>query len=224
MKEFIKEVPEDLWEMTELEIIQHQWGKDKKTAPELFSRIRLSLWREYDIKTANQYVSQIKAMDFLKGLMDPGRFYRELEKSPGIVRYLVIESNDSWAKNEEILQLGIDEMREIMQAVPAVNAKTGVPAYELLKLKFEIFKFVTERQRGLLSQKTQTENLNVHVKGNVSDLKRYKSIAEIDEEIARLEKDAKPALVSAKPMVDVLMSMDPIKAERLLAAEEKNEE
>lgn len=223
LKELIKVVPDEFWNMTESEIIKQIWGKQVSTAPPEWSKVRLALWRQYDIKVKNQYVSQIKVTDFLKGIFDSPRFYSELEKNPAKTRYLSMEAMENWVKHEDVLSLGIDEMRKIMLMEPAVNARTGVPAYELFKLKFEIFRFLEERQNPQ-KKVVQNENLNVNVKATPADLSRFRNMAEIDAEIARLEAESKPALMSAKPYIEPLMQMKPIEAERVLIKSEKASE
>lgn len=222
LRNMILEIDEEYWELTERELISKAHGRDATKLPELDTKIRLSLWKEYDFRSKSQYVTPMTAVDFLKGLLPANVFYKEMAKNPARLKILIIEPADTWVKYEDILQLSIPEMRKILELEHGINMKTGLPGYELLKLKFEIFQYLDARQHGAITKNIRTESKNINVEVSAGDLKKFRSIEEIDAEIAKLENKSKVALIDSRPLLQPLMEMPKERAAELLAIEEKD--
>lgn len=183
----IDDIPEEYFLMPETDLIQKVYGLK---VPEIDSKLRLSLWREYDDQLKASFIGKLSIPRIVRGLCHASYFNKVLCE-PGRVAFLLCQPAEYWTALEDILHLGISEMRRIMELKEQVNGKTGLVDTKLLDLKFKIWQHVDARQRGAITQRIEqrSQNLNVSMKATTEDLDKFRSVEDIDKRLLELEAD-----------------------------------
>lgn len=151
------------------------------------ARLRVNFWDEYlravDQKRKMEMVSVLKG-----GVCHPNYFYNVVLKEPKWVAYITIPPADYQLALREMLDLGLDRLREVLilpivEKVPITvkekNADTGKIEYRTefiqqtnTKLISEIVKITNMldlRVKGAILQKVQVENRNLNIHANADD-------------------------------------------------------
>lgn len=199
----IGEIPKEYFSMPESELVAKVYVNSKPPGkpPTTDCMLKVALWKK--LKDIDGTMTMDK---FCDGVCSVGHFRNFISRDHGRLAYIFSPPNDYSYALLEIEQYTIPEMRRIMHMEEVVNAKTGVPDYKLLELKFKIFQYIDTRIHGAAVQRHEVEskNLNVDVKATPKEL-GFKSVEEIDKRLAELERDkAQEALLPGEPPLEIL--------------------
>lgn len=179
------------FEYSEDELIQKAYGNEK-SIPLMDRKLRFRVWNIYG--EFAQHHKQMRLIDICKGICDPRSFNAQVMKDHGRFVYIMTEPPDYWTTMEDMLHLSIPEMRDILLMEAKPHPRSGVIDIRLLDLKFKIFQYLDQRQKGSIVQRQETKNLNLNI--DASAQQKPQTLAEVEEQLQLLRKEALDSLPS----------------------------
>lgn len=152
----IETCPDDIFDMSEAEL-EHQLMRDKY-AREL-SLVRTSFWLEYERATRAGLTMDVS--NIVAGICDRRVFIGSIIANSFRVAYILKPHAEYKLQVEEMLQIGLRQMREIL-LLPNVDAKGRADA-KLASVKQKIFDTVLDRAVGAVPKLVNQRNLNMNV-------------------------------------------------------------
>lgn len=172
----------------------HEHELKKQVKPSVTAcRIRIGFWVEYNrCQEAQDKFNLTKAY---AGICSHEFFFEHFLAVPEYVAWLMCPPASYTNAMEEALNLGIEELRDILQ-----TPHTGNP--KIMELKVKIFAMLDARLKGAVVQKLSIEqrslNMNIGVpKGD--SIANPDDVAEIDKRIAQLERKARRQINQTDP-------------------------
>ena len=192
--------------MSEQDAVRLAYGSYEEI-PIIDSALRSNFWREYDKALIKE--TSIKIKNIYKDVCSHMQFNRMVWSQEKLA-YMITEPAREKAIMSSMLSLGWKRMREILEAQPEVNQKTGITDRALGKLQTEIVKYIDQRQHGTPIQRQQIEQktMQINVDGGKAE-NLNKTPEEVDKELKQLEKEAKNPYLLEKPkeIIDVAVTM-----------------
>ncbi len=157
-------------------------------------QLRLSFWLEYDRVQSQLLLRMVTAM-IIRGIITEEYLYKHYFAHPARMAFLLIPPKSYTIKMQEMLENGLEQMREI-QDLPhtSVNARGEIQINtKVLELKFKIMTYMDMRLNGAIAQKLQIEqkNMNVNFHGTAKELNQVmekNTMAALDHRLEVLRK------------------------------------
>jgi len=179
------EIPDDIRKMSEGEL-----KKRIKPTP-TDNQIRISFWLEYD-RVQSRMLPQMETTMIIRGILSEDHFYDPYLKNYDRLAWVLIPPKSYTVKLSEMLETGLEQLRESLEIPHIENGKVNT---KLLELKLKITAMMDLRMNGAIAQKVQIEqknmNMNLAIRGSsadVSDLLESKNMEEIDKKLNSLRK------------------------------------
>lgn len=177
-------------------------GKGMRPTP-TDNRLRIKFWLEYDRALTSQ--DKFSVPNVVSGVCFSTFFYNRYLLNPDKVAWLLCPPADYVAKLTEILDFGLEQMRDILE-LPNTDSK-GRPQTALMALKAKIVAMAHERIKGAVVQRVEQKqvNLNVETKDTqVANALLHGSMADIDKRLKELEsQDRMAAHKASKVTVEI---------------------
>lgn len=158
------------------------------------NQLRLSFWLEYD-RCQREMAPKMVLANIVRGIMATDYFLGTYLNFPLRVAYLTIPPKSYTVRLNEMLDVGLDQIRDVMELPhQTTNSKGQVFVNtKLLELKFKIMTYMDMRQHGAIAQRVQIEqkNLNVNMKGDAKDIMNAiegRNMADIEKRLTDLRK------------------------------------
>lgn len=149
----------------------------KQVKPDaLISRLRISFWDEYCRAQDNNAMINISAV--IRNVCSKDYFYEVVLRNEAKLAWLIYPPKDYMMAMREMLDLGLDEWREIL-ALPIQN-KRGKVDYKLLSSKLKIVQLLDMRVKGAIVQRLQVSQKNLNVNVDAPTLPQDMSIEELE--------------------------------------------
>lgn len=171
----IAAIPDELFLMKEEELMK------QALVHETEQRLRAAFQIEYEraIRTSEM----MDMANIYKGIVTQGYFYKYVVGNSFKLCFMIKPYSDYKADLEDLLQLGIAELRKIMKQ-PLVT-KSGNFDSRLAGIKHKIFQDLADRTRGSAARKLEidSKSMNLNLSGEVQP----QSIADIDQRLEELQ-------------------------------------
>jgi hypothetical protein len=156
-------------------------------------RIRFGIWREIRrlARTGGKKFSLTRALD---GVDNPGNFHRMI-KNPEICAYFFTKPLDQNSEAKILLSDSVDHIHEILK-LPILDHRGKINT-TLANLKYRIYKDLQDRELGQTVQRIQQHTVQE------TKAPEPKTIAEIDAELAKLERETDPELLIEAELVEL---------------------
>lgn len=178
----IKDVPPELLMLSEQELKEEL--RTMGLEPTLVvNRLRVAFWQEY----SNAQAERRKMVNerIFREICGEGHFYRTMDR-PGHLAWILCPIAAYTFATEEALIQGIDQLRDILM-MPHTTMR-GELDPKKASVKVEIVKFLDQRVKGAVVQKTQ----NLHAHASIDTKKDApKNLEEVEKQIALLEEEAR---------------------------------
>lgn len=158
LKDAIRAIP-DFFGIDEREVYQKLRANGTPPSP-TDNMLRLRFWYEYDQAQTNLTPKMGVGKVFAGVCTD--LTYARLWKNPYKVAWMVCPPVGYNTKLDEILDFGMDRMRDIMAMDPHCP-KTGKLNARILELQAKLFVMMDQRKHGVATQKIEQRSLNMHV-------------------------------------------------------------
>ena len=174
------------------------------SVPSKIFHLRLSLERE--LVSTKDFPARVIDIDrVVKGICSRRHFFT-LIKDPYIFAMILLPPGEYSIQMEDLLQLSIPEMRRILMLPDTFDPMSGQVDSRLLAVKMKLFMYIDTRQRGAVTQKTESKNLNVTIEAKPEDMQKFLSVEDIDKRLAELEAISREP-VCLPPARDILPVM-----------------
>lgn len=212
VQDAVIKLPPEYLDMSEEELKELCFGDKTADIPATHYRLQMSIWDEYE--RCRRY--GIRALDLqrvIQGICTLGYFANRFMAEPKNVAWLIHPPGDYMRQMKEILQLSMDQLRQIVLA-PNTDSK-GRFNTRLADVKFRIHQHVDMRVKGAIIQRIDQRNLSVNVTGQATEEQTGRIIDQLsaadmpmDQVDAKLkELEQKSLALSAPARVEVdLMS------------------
>lgn len=189
LKAAILALPQDLLDMPEIFLERKMWpeGIPKKSCLE--NRLRLSFWLEYDRAQAAGGVMHLPAVIY--GICSMIFFCGKVMKDEDSLAWLIRPPITYRTAMEELLSMGMDNMREILEA--PLQTPGGRFDSKLAAVKFQIFQAIDARVKGAIIQRIDQRSLSVNAtfngttNGDTQKIAPPRNISDIDAKLKELE-------------------------------------
>lgn len=174
----IAAIPEEILLMTDQQL------EAKANVGDVERKLRAAWQIEYE--RAVRTGEKMEAANIYKGIVTKSYFHRELVGNSYKLAYIIKPFPDYAAQLEDMLQLGLDEMRKILKE-PMVD-EDGKFNHKLAALKANITEKLQDRARGAVTQKMQIDqkNMNLNITKDVTQATPLQMEA-IDARLRELE-------------------------------------
>lgn len=181
--EAIQRVPESLLGLAEQELKEElaELGQVPNLA---VHRLRVSFWNEY----SNAQVDKRKMVmhRIYHEVCNDKTWFNLLKFKPGHLAWILCPLPAYAVRAEEALLQGIDQLRDILMQ-SHLDFKGQLDAKKAA-VKVEIVKFLDQRVKGAIIQKTQ--NLHAHLKAPEKPSEQPKTLEEVEKRMRELERQA----------------------------------
>lgn len=185
-------LPDDLRSKDEASLRAMYSQTSKKKLTPMDNQVRLAFWLEYE-RVQREMAPKMIIGNVLRGIMAYDYFTGNYLKDEYRVAYLTIPPISYTVRLNEMLDTGLDQIRNVMD-MPHVeydNKGRAKVNTKLLELKFKIMTYVDMRKNGAIAQKLQIEqkSLNMNMKGDARDILdavEGKNMADLDKRLASL--------------------------------------
>lgn len=187
LAELIETLPKEYLDMNDRELTAH-FKKWKVDITPLENRLRIAFWNEYDNAQKNKKPMVIS--NVYGGVCSKSYFYDRILRDKHKFAWVLCPPARYTEALEELLHLGIEELRAIMD-IPVFNRKTRKVDAKLASVKLEVLKMVDQRLKGSVVQRTQ--NLHAHISSKDAAAKTQEaseSIEDLNKRIAELTHQA----------------------------------
>lgn len=171
-------------------------GANRPTATEC--RIRMNFWLEYT--RAQSTMSRMVMKNVYAGACSQG-LWAQLCGQKNILAFILCIPHDYMRAMEEMLNMGITEMRKILE-YPLEDAQGRFDA-KLADVKFKIFQGIEMRLKGSIIQRAEIKTANFHAHQQ-APTPGPKSMDELDAKIKNMEERVTKQLPPAAEIVDIL--------------------
>lgn len=205
IREKLLEVPGELFQLSEAMLLKWFRRHDiELTAVD--HRLRIKLWDEYHL-TQDEQRSAMNLRAIFHGVCSKQFFYQIYLNEPRRLAWLLCQPPEYEVEVKRLHEKASKEMEKIL-AIDHFNHK-GEPNSGLIAKKIQLYKILDDRMKGAVLQKVQVDqrvdqrSLNFNV--DKPPEKEFKSPAEIDRELAKLEREEQKALghESDRRVIDV---------------------
>jgi hypothetical protein len=145
-------------------IIDERALKKRLKPDAITSRLRLSFWDEYT--RAQDMQKTMLVSNIVKGACSLDYFYKRILTDDRRLAWIVSPPKDYALAMRELLDLGIDEWRDIL-AMPNQDRKGRVD-HRLIAQKIKIVQMLDLRVKGAIVQKLQVQNKNLNMNVNAT--------------------------------------------------------
>lgn len=163
--------------------------------------LRRNFWVKYSVAVAEQI--PITNESLYNGVCAEPTFYNLL-KNPARIAFITTEPRTEKEKADHLLHLAWKRIRDILEATPGVNNKTGLKDAKLPELQTKIFQYLDQRQNGKLIERHQHHIKQETIQTNIDGgkLESHLTPQEVDKRLREL--DEKLALPPAQAIPDIL--------------------
>lgn len=186
----IDEIPDELWLLGTKEL-----EKKYEDISPIDMKLRQSFWLEYD--KAHQLNTAVRINNVIRGICSRTLFTTSIAARPHRLRYILEPPEDYKVVMQELLQIGMDEVRDILKApLMTVDLKGNeVTDAKIAAVKLKAVEMLYNRLQGMpihrSMQITQNTNFNHNTsgegKGGVPDFSQVKDLEELEKIVQRLE-------------------------------------
>lgn len=173
----ITAIPEDVFLLSveELEVAGHIGDTERKM------RAAFTQEHERSLRTGDQMLMS----NVYKGITTHSYFHRYIVGNSYKLAYVIKPFADYQASLEDMLQLGLDEMRKILKQ-PMVDAKGNFDT-KLAAVKINLFKDLADRRRGSAAKKLEidSKSMNLNITKDVTETPE--SMEAIEQRLKELE-------------------------------------
>lgn len=169
-------IPNEILELSDSEL------KTKAKIDLELERLRVSFWTEFD--RSDRTETPMNVNNIVSGVCAPTYFTKHILVNSFKLAYICRPPSNIAIAAEELLLFSMEQVREIM-ALPHTDEKGRVDA-RLAKVKIDAFREIYNRVKGMVVQRVEQKNLNVNV--NQQSVAQPKSVDEINQRLAELEK------------------------------------
>lgn len=184
MQEAIERVNPEYYRWS-LKAIEKHAGPDSTLA-----QLRVAFWREYNY-TQDNWLRSISLHSVTRGVCSKGYFYDKVLPDPLKLAYVLYPVVDMQVAMEEMMDLGLREMRKIL-LMP--NSGKGGANLPVIKEKIKIVALLQNRLQGAVVQRVEKRTAVVSTHINSKTQEAPKSLQEIEREIRQIERTAKEAV------------------------------
>lgn len=170
-------IPDEVMLLTEEKLEHHARVEDTER------RLRAAFQIEYDRATRTN--TKMEMMSVYKGIVTISYFQKYVVGNSYKLAYMIKPYTDIRADQEDILRMGLDEMRKLMKK-SSINAK-GEVDYKLASIKLGITKDLLDRTRGSAARHLMIDQKSMVVTKDITEPKKAESIEELNERIRQLE-------------------------------------
>lgn len=170
----IRCIPNQYLEMSEAELLK------QFSITRVDRLLRIAFHQELD--RAKRTDGLVKLNNIFAGVTDRKTFMEDHVGKSARLAYMIRPPVDYELDLEDLLQLGLQELRAIMER-PLVD-ENGRFDHKLAKIKLDTFKDIADRRRGQATQKIETKSLSVSVTKEIPTTPE-----EIDRELQKLESE-----------------------------------
>lgn len=177
----------DLFSMDEKEL-KHHLRHSGLTPTPTDNRLRIMFWQEYDRAMAHE--SSMQMNNVYAGVCTHGYFHQHYLPVAEKVAWLLCPPADYVAKIAEVLDYGLDRMREILE-MPLTDPVTGKFNGKLAELQAKITFMMDMRKHGAFTQKIEQKNMSLSITaraGAANEMALDNSMDELDKRLKELEK------------------------------------
>lgn len=175
-----KRISEAVEKLPEALLLEDLGSLRRKVRPDsMLNMLRYSFWREYDFAQDNLLDMDISRVT--AGICDASLFYHRVVKSELILAWVMHPPSEYMLMMEESLMVGVERLREILDApVLDENSRLNAKNAELI---LKTVMFLDMRVNGAIVQKheIQQKNLNLNLNGAARDVKQYMNIANMEQ-------------------------------------------
>lgn len=155
----ISDIPEEYLEMSEAELYNELFHAEDSARP-LLNRLRIAFWLEYEKAQAmNRKINMTNVYASCCTLQIWTRILRDKIK----LAWILLPPADYVVAMQELLTLGVDQMREILTA--PVKLPSGRIDTRLADVKVKLLQYIDQRVKGAIIQRVDNRNVNVNVDG-----------------------------------------------------------
>lgn len=162
------------------------------------NQLRISFWLEYD-RVQREFAPKMEMIAILRGIISEDYFYSRYVKDPKRLAWVLIPPKSYTVKLTEMLELGLERMRDILAMDPKESGKLNT---KLLELQVKVAQAMDMRLNGAIAQKLEIENkntnLNYQLRGTAQELSNLIESANMEEIDKKLESLRKKDLMLSK--------------------------
>lgn len=152
-------IPDDVFEMSTNELLRKFRTEKYDQYTEVEEKLRISFWKEYERAVDTGRRIDIRAL--CAGICQERFFLRHMCGNSFRLAYLLTPPNDYVVTIEELLRLGLEQIRDILLQ-PHVDDK-GRPDARMCEVKAKIVERVENRVKGMVAHRVETKNLNLNI-------------------------------------------------------------
>lgn len=202
LKELIKTVPEEIWDMPMYEVI----NKGKIDIDD--RKLRLAFWLEYERAVRND--TPIHMPNVYKGIVHGSRMNKTILANKYKLAFIMTPPEDYKVKLEEMLVLALDEERKILE-LPVVQTKIQIDKEgneirhekvdsSLASLKHKIRESLQNRVHGAVAQNINQRTINKNFNVDTTSEELSKNSV---EDLEKIVNELKQELKEATPVRDI---------------------
>jgi len=156
-------------------------------------QLRVAFWREYN-HTQDNWKRSISLHAVMKGICSAHYMWNDVLRNPLKLAFILFPVTDMQASMEEMMDLGLREMRKILKMPNSGKGGANLP---VIREKIKIVALLQNRIKGSVIQRVAVDQrTNVKIS---SSSEAPKSLAEINREIKKIERTVRNVTTEETP-------------------------
>lgn len=165
------------------------------------ARVRMMFWNSYE-RVMNRRHDKRNRMSIndINKIYGSSKTIERLAENPEEVAYVLRPFDDYKTSLLDLLHIGVDEMRKILES-PMIDEKTGRVDSKLADVKRRIFVDVSDRVHGMPTQHIEQKSLNLNKELGPEE-SQPRTVEEIDRKIQELEAKQKDLTKQEREVIE----------------------